>query len=343
MTSAPMSSISYLCIGCLLKLLHKVVAHRPHAAPLSVDEQRRGKRHHHQLYNAQPDEDGLGAVVLEPLRHEQTKHETVQDVLCKVERDERLARVLPVAVDAKGDRRRAAQAAAEADDAEENGRHHVVVAFLRAPAKTHQSHDGRDADGESHDEPELGLVQAAVAPGHGLDENVRHLARDCRAQNAADKGREVDETDSERVKVVVFFTVDDGHRLGDDDQPADRARVHGRRPENGRVAEQDKRAECDLEPPVIVEPAVPRAELLDKGLGFALTPVVRVDVGRGLVLLLSLFGVHGGEHIAADHGRGLGVALKPWVGRDWDLVGSLSVHILCVEGRHGRLPLLLVL
>lgn len=95
--------------------------------------------------------------------------------------------------------------------------------------------------------------------------------------------------------MVVVFAVDDGDGLGHDNEPADRARVDRRGPEDGRVGEKDKRADGDFEPVVLVEAAVPGAELLHKGFGFALAPVAGVgavlgegflSLGFGLLLLL---------------------------------------------------------
>lgn len=54
------------------------------------------------------------------MREGEREDEAVEDVLGEAERDERLAGVLAVRVDADSDGRRAAEGAAEADDAEED-------------------------------------------------------------------------------------------------------------------------------------------------------------------------------------------------------------------------------
>ena len=175
-------------------LLTEVLPHRPHARSLPVYKHRDAKQQEDELYDADPDKHSLGPVARDPARHEQAEDQAVEDVLAEVERDERLARVLAVAVDAERDGGRAAERAPERDDAEEDGRHDPRVALLRAPAEAHQPDDRRDGDGHRHDEAELGLVQPAVAPRHRFDDDVGDFAGHGCPEDAADEGADVDET-----------------------------------------------------------------------------------------------------------------------------------------------------
>ena len=102
-----------------------------------------------------------------------------------------------------------------------------------------------------------GLVQATVASCHGSNDKVTHLTSYASAQDATDERGDVDEAGLQRRKVVRGgVAVDDGHCLRDDDQPADGAGIHGSRPQNCRVGEQNEGPDHDFDPSVVVEAAV---------------------------------------------------------------------------------------
>lgn len=197
----------------------------------------------------------------------------MKNILAEIQRHKRLARILPVRVHAKGNRRGTPQRAAKANDAQKHCGHNPQVPLLGGPAVAHEADERGKENRDGHHEAKLGLVEPAVAPRHGFDNDIRHFTGDGCSQDAADKGRDVHQARLQGVEVVVVFTIDDRHRLGDDNEPADRAGVDGGGPEDGRVGKEDEGADGDFEPVVLIETAVPWAELLDKGFGFALTPV----------------------------------------------------------------------
>lgn len=155
----------------------------------------------------------------------------MQDVLAKIQRHQRLPGVKPVTIHSEGDGGGAAKRAPETDNAKEHGRHDPRVAFFSAPAKAHETRGGGEGDRRSHDEAELGLVDAAVAAGHALDDKVGGLAGDGGAEDAADERGDVDEAGGEGGEVVgVRGAVDGGDGFGEDDEPADGEGVDGRGP-----------------------------------------------------------------------------------------------------------------
>ncbi len=212
----------------MLELLHEVHSHRPHACPLAVDVHGDRGQQDDELDDADPDENRLGPVVLEPPGDEEAEDQPVQDVLAEVERHERLSGVLSVAVHAKGDSRRGAERAPERDDAEEHRRHDPGVLRVGGPSEPDQPEHGGDGDGDGHDQSELGFVEAAVSPSHRLDDDVADFPGDGRAQDTADEGCYVDEAGGQSAESVIPFAVDDGDAFGNDDQPAHGAGVDGR-------------------------------------------------------------------------------------------------------------------
>lgn len=164
-----------------LELLHKIHSHRPHARPLAVYIHGDGRQQDDELDDSDPGEDRLGPVALEPPRHEEAEDEAVQHVLAKIQRHERLASVLTVAVHAERDGRRGAQRAAERHDAEEHRGYYPGVVHVGGPAESDEAEQGRDQDGDGHDQSELGLVEAAVSPRHCFDNHVADPTSDGRA------------------------------------------------------------------------------------------------------------------------------------------------------------------
>lgn len=262
------------------ELLHQIHPHRPHARPLPINIHRNRSQQDNQLNNSNPDKNSLRPVVLQPPGDEKAKDESVQDVLAKVQRHERLAGVLPVAIDAEGDRRGGAERAAKRHDAEEHSRHDPGVVHVGGPAEADQAEQRGDGDRDDHDEAELRLVQAAVAAGHSLDDDVADFSRDGGAEDAADERGHVDEPCRERAELIVALAVDDSHALGDDDEPADGAGVDGRGPEHGRVRVQDEGARRRLPPLVLVDAAVVDLELRPERLRRRLPQPVRVHLAH---------------------------------------------------------------
>ena len=174
---------------------------------------------------------------------------------------------MPVAIDAEGDGRRTPQRAPETDNAKEDGRNNPPVPFGRAPPEAHEADTGSERDGNGHDESELGLVDAAIAPTHEADDDVADFSRDGGAEDAADEGAQIDEAGAEGAEVVgVGGAVDAGDGFGEDDKPADAEGVDHGAPEHGRVREEDEGPEGDVQPAVVPEAAVPRFESLPEGL-----------------------------------------------------------------------------
>lgn len=215
----------------------------------------------------------------------------MKDILAKVQRHKRLARILPVRVHAESNRRGTPQRAAKANHAQKYRRHNPQVPLLGGPAVAHEADERGEEDRDRHHETEFGLVEPTVAPRHGFDDDIGHLTGDGGSQHAADKGRDVHQARLQGVEVVVVLAIYDGHGLGDDNEPADRAGVDGGGPEDGGVGEEDEGADGDFEPVVLVETAMPRAELLYKGFGFAFAPVTRVGAELGESLLSLGFGL----------------------------------------------------
>ncbi len=191
-----------------------------------------------------------------------------QHTLGEIQRNQRLAGILPVAVDAKRDGGSTPQRAAKTDNAKEDGRNDPPIPLGRAPPEAHEADASGDSDRDSHDESELRFVDAAVAAAHEADDDVRDLAGDGGAEDAADEGAEVDEAGAEGGEVVgVGGAVDAGDGFGEDDEPADAEGIDHRAPEHGRVSEEDEGPEGDVQPAVVAETAVPGFEGLREGLG----------------------------------------------------------------------------
>ena len=203
--------------------------------------------------------------------------------LGEIQRHQRLARVLPIAIHAKRNRRRAPQTASKTNNPKKHRRHNPRVPLLRRPPKPHQPNHRAHHHRHHHDQPKLGLVHAIVAPTHPAHHEVRHLARHRGAEHAADERAQVDEPRAERREVVRIVPVDGRHGLRQHDQPADAERVHHRGPQDSGVGEQDEGPYCCFPPLVLVEPAAPGLEGL--GVGFrglrAERGRVDVDVRRG--------------------------------------------------------------
>jgi hypothetical protein len=107
----------------ILKFLHQVFPHRPHPRSLAVHVHRDGEEQTAHLKTANGDENFLAAVGFEPLGEEEGEDEAVEDVchgvnilvslansggmmeltLREIEGDKRLAGVLTITVDGKGD------------------------------------------------------------------------------------------------------------------------------------------------------------------------------------------------------------------------------------------------
>ncbi len=157
--------------------------------------------------------------------------EEMRFTLGKIQRDQRLPRILTIAIHGKSDGRRASQRTAKTDDAKKQRRHDPIVPLLRAPPKTHQADDGRQGHRDRHDQPEFGLVDAAVPPTHEADDDVANFACDRCAQYAAYERGDVDEAGLEGGEIVAGFPrrcagfVDGSDGFGKDDQPADAQRV----------------------------------------------------------------------------------------------------------------------
>ena len=81
---------------CFLELLHEVLAYRPHTRSLPIQVHGNGKDEQYKLDNADPDKHHLGAFGLDPFGDEETKNQSVEHVLAKVEGYQRLASVLTV-------------------------------------------------------------------------------------------------------------------------------------------------------------------------------------------------------------------------------------------------------
>ena len=191
-----------------------------------------------------------------------------QHTLGEIQRNQRLAGILPVAVDAKRDGGGTPQRAAKTNNAEENSRDYPPIPLSGAPSEAHEADASGDSDRNSHDESEFGLVDAAVSPAHEADDDVGDLACDGGAEDAADEGAEVDEAGAEGGEVVgVGGAVDAGDGFGEDDEPADAEGVDHRAPEHGRVGEEDEGPEGDVQPAVVAESAVPGFEGLRECLG----------------------------------------------------------------------------
>lgn len=171
-----------------LEFFHQVQPDGKHPRALPVNVHGHGEGYEDQLDDADPDENHLGAVTLEPGGEEQAEDQAVHDVLGEVQRDESLARVLAVAVDAEGDGGRRAEGAAEGDNAEEDGRHDPGVMDLGGPAEAHEPDDRGDGYGSGHHETELRLVQPTVASGHRANDDVADLPGDGGANDTADEG-----------------------------------------------------------------------------------------------------------------------------------------------------------
>lgn len=195
--------------------LHKVHPHCPHPRPLPEDVHRDREQHERQLDDSDGEKHRFRPVRLQPAIDEQAENQPVEDVLGEIERDQRFAGVLAVAVDAVRDGRGRAERAPKRDDAEEDGRHDPPVVVLCGPAKSCEADDRADRDGHGHDQPEFGLVEAAVALCHPSDDDVRNLARDAGAKDTPDKGREVDETSGQGREIISRRALVNGRdRLG---------------------------------------------------------------------------------------------------------------------------------
>ena len=96
---------SHLSKNAILKLLHQVLPDSPHPSSLPEDVHGNREGHENQLNDTKPNEHGLGARVLEPVREEQTEHQTVKDILAEVEGNKSLASILTIAVDAESNGR----------------------------------------------------------------------------------------------------------------------------------------------------------------------------------------------------------------------------------------------
>ena len=202
--------------------------------------------------------------------------------LRKVQRNQRLPRILPITVNSKRNRRRTPQRAPKTNHPEENSRHDPAIPLRRAPPKAHQPDRRRDRDRRRHDEPKLRLIDAAVAPRHEPDDDIADLACDGGAEDAADEGGDVDEAGAERGEVVGRLAAVDGrHGLGEDDEPADAEGVDERAPEDGGVGEEDEWPEGYFEPVVSTETTVPRLQGLEEGLGRLSAEVGCVALGAG--------------------------------------------------------------
>lgn len=188
--------------------------------------------------------------------------------LREIQRNERLACILPVAIHRKSNGSRAPQTAPETNNPKKHGRHDPGVALGGAPPEAHEADDRGEHDRDSHDEAELGLVDAAVAAAHVAHDDVGDLAGDGGAEDAAHKGGDVDEADAEGVEVVGRAVgVHARDRFGEHDQPADAEGVDEGRPEDGGVGEEDEGADGDFQPVLVAEAAVPGFERLAEGLG----------------------------------------------------------------------------
>lgn len=62
----------------------------------------------------------LGPIALEPMREEEGEDKAVEDIFGEVERDERLAGILAIRVNAKGNGGSATERAAKTDDTEKD-------------------------------------------------------------------------------------------------------------------------------------------------------------------------------------------------------------------------------
>lgn len=186
------------------------------------------------------------------MRKKQRKHQPIKHVLAPVQTDQRLARILSIAVHGKRDRRRATETTSETDDAEEDRRHDPGVPLFCGPAETPEPGGRGERNRQGHDEAEFGLVDAVVVARHVADDDVGELACDCRAQDAADEGGEVDEAclDCGEAVGVGRRAVDCAYGFGEDDQPADGERVDGRGPEDCWVREEDEGPQRDADPGV---------------------------------------------------------------------------------------------
>lgn len=260
-----------------LELLHQILAHGPHASPLPVNIHGNREETQDELDDAEPDVHGPWTVVGHPVGDEQAEYKAVKDVLAEIESDKGLTRVLAVAVDGKRDGRGGAESAAKRDDAEEEGGYHPVVTDLGRPPEAHQPNNGGDEHGAGHDEAELGFIQTAVSARHGLHDDIAHLSRCGRTQDATDERRQVDEARLNGVEIVgVRRSEDHAHSVANDDEPADRARVDDGGPEDWWVGKKDERTEHDPEPIVVAEATVPRPQLLGERLGWLVTKVLCV-------------------------------------------------------------------
>ena len=160
------------------EFLHQVLPDRPHARSLPVYVHRDGGQQARDLDPTDRQEDLLRAIRLQPLVEKEGEDQAVEDVLREIERDERLAGILPVAVHGERDRSRAAQRAPEADDAEEDGRNRPVVSFFGAPPEPHQADTGGYHDRDRHHESELRLVDASVVTTHEAHDDIADSSGD---------------------------------------------------------------------------------------------------------------------------------------------------------------------
>lgn len=240
------------------KLLHQIPPHRPHPATLTPNIHRDSCKQTSQLNPPNAIEHEPTPILLKPPIEKQTPHQTMQDILTDVQRDERLAGVLAVRVDGESDARGRAERAAERNNAEEDRRHDPVVALFHTPAKTHETSDGGDGDGDCHDEAEFGLVDAAVPARHEADDEVGDFSGDGGADDAADERADVNQTDLERGEIVaraVFEDVADTFR--EDDEPTDGHCVDQCTPEDAGVGEEEEWSDGNAPPLVAAESAVP--------------------------------------------------------------------------------------
>ena len=118
----------------------------------------------------------------------------MQDVFAKVERHECLAGMLTIAVDAECNGGCGPKGAAKRDNAEKDGRNDPAIMNLGGPSKSYQPDDGGDGHGSDHNETKFRFIEPAVTSRYRTYDDIANLAGDHSTQDAADKGREIDQT-----------------------------------------------------------------------------------------------------------------------------------------------------
>lgn len=177
--------------------------------------------------------------------------------LAEVERYKRFAGVCAVAVDDESNRRCASEGAPKTDDAKEDSRHNPQISLLGTPSEAHQSDDGTNGNWNRHDEAELGLVHAIVLARHEAHDQIGHFSSDGCSEDAADKGRDVDEADLQRCEVVGCIFINMCNRFGENDEPSYGESVYERGPKHGRVCKENEWSNHHAEPFVLDEAPVP--------------------------------------------------------------------------------------